>query len=131
MSPSKQARLWLGKGLIHLWAIVMDSLSLHPDPVLGDARWSQARVGVAGLGAGEVRFFYVRFWGRLFPSSFFLRRREASRSPWSGLALSRGPREASGDGGGGGEVFLGATLGVAGMGVVVALRMVCGEVLCV
>lgn len=70
MSPSKQARLWLGKGLIHLWAIVMDSLSLHPDPVLGDARWSQARVGVAGLGAGEVRAFYVRFWGRL-PLLFF------------------------------------------------------------
>ena len=52
ISPSKQARLWLGKGLIHLCAVVMDSLSLHPNPVLGDGRWSQARVGVAGLGAG-------------------------------------------------------------------------------
>lgn len=84
-----------------------------------------------------------RFWGRrsagilcevlrrLFPSSFFLQRREASRLPWGGLALSRGPREASGSGGGGGEVFLGVTLGVAGTGVVVALRMICGEVLCV
>ena len=76
-----------------------------------------------------MRAFYMKFFGRLFPSSFFLRRREASRSPWGGLALSRGPREASR--GGGGEVFLGATLGVAGRGAVVALRIVCREVLSV
>ena len=76
-------------------------------------------------GQGEVRAFCGEFCWTLPSSSFLLRRRDASRSPWGGLAASGGLEMLLG-----GEVFLGAILGVAGVGVVVALRMVCREVLC-
>lgn len=63
--------------------------------------------------------------GVLLDSPFFLRRRGASRLTWDGVVVSRSPGDASGGG-----VLLGASLGVAGADVMVALRTASRGVLC-